>query len=173
MDRNDIIGILMPERTKQIGFAWSILRETHFAEDAYQDMLTKVFENQDDFEGPKHLRDWSWKVLRNRCYELVRTNKTRRALLEDAVLDLVDSELESRDTDSHDERADALRACLDSLTDNARNIVQLRFFEGHPGNEVAKKLGRKPDAVYKNLQRIYSTLGECIRRKLNEQGMSS
>ncbi|MDF1756667.1 MAG: sigma-70 family RNA polymerase sigma factor [Verrucomicrobiales bacterium] len=173
MDRNDILGILMPERTKQIGFAWSILRESHFAEDAYQDMLKKVFENQDDFEGPKHLRDWSWKVLRNRCYELVRINKTRTALLEDAVLDLVDSELESRDTGKQDERADALRACLDSLTENSRNIVQMRFFEGLPGKEVAAKLGRKPDAIYKNLQRIYSTLGECIRRQLNEQGLSS
>lgn len=169
MNRNDILSVIMPERTRQIALAWSILRESHLAEDAYQDMLTKVFENEDDFEGPKHLRDWSWKVLRHRCYELIRQRKTRAGLLEEAVLELVDSELESRSIDHLDEQADALRSCLEGLTENARNVIRLRFFEGLPGKEVAQRLGRKPDAIYKNLQRIYSTLGECIRHQLSER----
>tara|TARA_R110002049_G_scaffold179629_1_gene346666 strand:+ start:1427 stop:1558 length:132 start_codon:yes stop_codon:yes gene_type:complete len=42
MDRNNILGRMMPERTKHIGFAWSVLRESHFAEDAYQGMLAKT-----------------------------------------------------------------------------------------------------------------------------------
>jgi hypothetical protein len=42
MDRKDLLSVLMPERTKQIALAWSILRESHLAEDAYQDMLAKV-----------------------------------------------------------------------------------------------------------------------------------
>ena len=72
MDRIEILKVLMPERTKQISLAWSILRKTHLSEDAYQDMLACVFENSDIFEGPQHVRDWSWKVLRNRCYEMIR-----------------------------------------------------------------------------------------------------
>lgn len=42
MDRKDLLSVLMPERTKQIALAWSILRGSHLAEDAYQDMLAKV-----------------------------------------------------------------------------------------------------------------------------------
>ena len=166
MTKNDILGILMPERTKQIALAWSILRESHLGEDAYQDMLAKVFENETIFEGPEHLRAWSWKVLRNRCYEVIRKRKSHATLLDESTLDLVDAELETRDSDPISEQADALRECLRSLTENARNVVRLRFFEGLQGKQVAEKLGRKPDAVYKALQRIYDTLAECIRRKL-------
>lgn len=173
MDRKDILSVLMPERTRQIALAWSILRESHLAEDAYQDMLIKVFANEAEFEGPKHLRDWSWKVLRNRCYELIRQRNNRAALLDKAVSDLIDSELETRDIAELDQQADALRACLERLTENARNIIQLRFHDGLSGKEVASRLGRKPDAIYKNLQRIYSTLGECIRRELSEKGARS
>ena len=100
------------------------------------------------------------------CYELIRKQKFRPVLLDEAILDLVDSELESRSVDDFHERADALHACLDNLTKNAREIIRLRFFEGLRATQVAEKLGRKPDAVYKALQRSYAAMAECIRQKL-------
>ena len=42
MDRKDLLSVLMPERTKQIALAWSILRGSHMAEVAYQDILAQV-----------------------------------------------------------------------------------------------------------------------------------
>lgn len=167
MDQSDIFAVLMPERTKQIALAWSILRQSQLAEDAYQDTLTKVLENQAIFEGPKHLRDWSWKVLRHRCYELVRQQKYHPLLLEESILDLVDAKLESREVDDLHQRADALRDCLGRLTDHSRDVIRLRYFEGLNGIQMAERLERKPDAVYKALQRIYITLGDCIRARLD------
>ena len=166
MDRSEILRILMPERTKQIALAWSILRQSDLSEDAYQDMLARVFENSAIFEGPRHLRDWSWKVLRNRCYELIRQRKYQATLLDDSILDLVDMELERRDTSDMPQRADALHDCLDGLSDKSRETIRMRYFEGLRGNQVAEKLGRKPESVYKALQRIYVTLAQCIQRKL-------
>lgn len=166
MHRSDMLKVLMPERTKQIGLAWSILNDAQLTEDAYQDMLSKAFEHESTFEGPRHLRDWSWKVLRNRCYELLRGRKCRTFLLDETAFELVDAELQSREDDALDARTTALRQCLGALTENARNIIRLRFFEGLRGDQVAERLDRKPDAVYKALQRIYDSLGDCIRRKL-------
>lgn len=158
----------MPERTKQIALAWSILNDRQLAEDAYQDTVAKAYKNEAIFEGPQHLREWSWKVLRHRCYELIRKRKSRKALLDESVLELVDAELEARQSAGLEARADALQQCLDTLTDNARNVVRLRFFDGLSGKQVAEKLGRKPDAVYKALQRIYVTLADCINQKTVE-----
>ncbi|HAY79941.1 MAG TPA: sigma-70 family RNA polymerase sigma factor [Planctomycetaceae bacterium] len=166
MDRTEILRVLMPERTKQIALAWSILRQSHQSEDAYQDMLARVFENAGIFEGPQHLRDWSWKVLRNRCYELIRQRKYQVTLLDESILDLVDTELERRDSSDMPLRADALLNCLDGLSETSRETIRMRYFEGLRGKQVAEKLGRKPEAVYKALQRIYVTLAECIQRKL-------
>jgi len=166
MDHSEILSILMPERTKQIALAWSILRQSHLSEDAYQDMLAKVLANDGNFEGPQHLRDWSWKVLRNRCYELIRRRKYQVTLLDESILNLVDAELECRDTNDVVLRADALNDCLEGLSEKARETIKMRYFEGLRGKQVAEKLGRKPEAVYKALQRIYVTLAECIERKL-------
>ena len=156
----------MPERTKQIALAWSIVRQAHLSEDAYQDMLAKVFENEASFEGPQHLRDWSWKVLRNRCYELIRQRKYKPILLDESILSLVDTELESRDTSDMAQRADALHTCLKGLSEKSRETIRLRYFMGLRGKQVAEKLGSKPEAVYKALQRIYVSLAECIQKKV-------
>ncbi|SMP78879.1 RNA polymerase sigma-70 factor, ECF subfamily [Neorhodopirellula lusitana] len=166
MDRSEILSILMQERTKQVALAWSILRQSQLAEDAYQDMLVKVFENESVFEGPRHLRDWSWKVLRRRCYEFIRRKNYRPSLLVESILDLVDAELECRDAEEINQRVDALHQCLANLTVHCRDVVRLRFSEGLSGIEVAEKLGRTPDTVYKTLHRIYSTLGECVQDRL-------
>ena len=166
MDRNEILRVLMPERTKQIALAWSIVRQAHLSEDAYQDMLAKVFENEASFEGPQHLRDWSWKVLRNRCYELIRQRKYKPILLDESILSLVDTELESRDTSDMAQRADALHTCLKGLSEKSRETIRLRYFMGLRGKQVAEKLGSKPETVYKALQRIYVSLAECIQKKV-------
>ncbi len=166
MERTEILKILMPERTKQIALAWSILRQSHLSEDVYQDMLAKVLENKDIFEGPQHLCGWSWRVLRNRCYELIRERKYQVVLLDDSILDLVDVELERRGTTDMPVRVDALHDCLGELSENSRQTIRMRYFEGLRGTRVAEKLGRKPDAVYKALQRIYVTLALCIEKKL-------
>ena len=166
MDRTEILKVLMLERTKQIALAWSILRQSDLSEDVYQDMLARVFESDGIFEGPQHLRDWSWKVLRNRCYELIRQRKYQVALFDDSILDLVDAELECRDTIDMHLRADALHSCLAGLSEKSRDTLRLRYFEGLRVNRVAEKLGRKPAAVYKALQRIYVTLAQCIQKKL-------
>ena len=170
LTHDDILSILKPERKKQLALARSILRDAQLAEDVHQDMLIKVFKHVATFDGPRHLRDWSWKVLRNRCYEVIRRSKYQPVLLDASVLELVDDELETRDCEEVERRAVALKGCLEGLTANARSIVHLRFSEGLQGKEVAAQLGRKPDAVYKALQRIYTTLGECIRRRLTAEG---
>ena len=75
MDRSEILRVLVPERIKQIILAWWILRLFQLSEEAYQGMLASVFEKDCILEGPHHLRDWSWKVLRNSCYDLTRRRR--------------------------------------------------------------------------------------------------
>ena len=170
MDRTDILRALMPERTKQIALAWSILRQSHLSEDAYQDMLARVFENDSNFEGPQHVRDWSWKVLRNRCYEVIRQQKYKAALLDESILELVDAELEQRDSADMPARVDALHNCIEELSEKSRQIIRLRYFDGFAGTRGGETRPQTRDCVQIS-QRIYVTLAQCIERKIVSQDM--
>ena len=154
MTKNDILGILMPERTKQIALAWSILRESHLGEDAYQDMLAKVFENEMIFEGPEHLRAWSWNVLRNRCYEVIRKRKSHATLLDESTLDLVDAELETRESDPISEQADALHYLGVLSHQNGRTAEAIDF--------IRRALEIAPDYIdaHNNLGNVLKEAGQ-------------
>lgn len=78
----------------------------------------------------------------------------------------MDSKPESRPLDDLPERIDALHECLQGLNENSKQTIKLRYFEGLAGNQIAVQLNRKPGTVYKALQRIDQTLGQCIENKL-------
>ena len=51
------------------------------------------------------------------------------------------------------------------MSEKSRETIRMRYFEGLRGKQVAEKLGRKPETVYKTLQRTYVTLAQCIEQK--------
>ena len=69
-------------------------------------------------------------------------------------------------TDAAADRADALRACVERLPEKSRRLLELRYEDDLPCDEIAARVGSSIDAVYQNLSRIRGRLEECVRRRL-------
>lgn len=65
---------------------------------------------------------------------------------------------------ARDEGVQALTVAIAGLPDDYRVAVQLRHLEGRSVEEVAKELGRTPDAVRGILQRAKEKLQQAIGR---------
>ena len=63
---------------------------------------------------------------------------------------------------------DALRACLKTLPEKSSLLLRLRYFEGNSCGEIAKKLGKGLNVIYKRLSRLHQDLKECIELRLDE-----
>lgn len=168
--KDQIIQALLAERPKFLAAAMAIVRDIHVAEDVYQDLFVKVLHRQEPFDSGDHLLAWSWQVARNRARELLRKQKKKPAKLDGEVLDLLVAETQQRSNDEISHKSQALAHCLGQLTNNARQIVKMRYVDGLRATEVAQQLGRKANAVYVSLSRIYRTLAECIQRRIAEEG---
>ena len=166
LSRDHIVQHLLAERPKFLALAWGLLRDAHSAEDVYQDLLVKAIEPEREFESSDHLRAWSWQVARNRSRELLRRQKSQVTVLSDEALELIAEETQGRDAETIAARIDALAHCVQRLTPNLRRIVELRYVEGLRAVDVAKHLGRKANAVYVSLSRIYRMLAKCVDERL-------
>ncbi len=166
IDRQQLVQTLLRERTRILAWLWSTLRDGHRSEDVFQDLLVRALEHEPGFEDEGRLRAWAWQVARNRAFEMLRQSQRQAAVLDGAVLDRLAGEFQSREPKGLTDRIDALRNCLDELTDNTREVVRLRYVDGLPAHEIARKLDRTADAVYKSLTRVYATLAACIERRL-------
>ena len=64
----------------------------------------------------------------------------------------------------------ALDKCLQKLSEDQRELVRLRYFSGETLKQVAARMNRSPDAVYKQIQRIREALQQCISKRLDQEG---
>lgn len=165
LDQKSILNVLLKERNRLFSFAWAIVRNIHTAEDIYQEMTIKAFNVKTSFENEFQLLSWSKTVIRNRCFDIIKKDSNRRNILEKSVVDIIEKDLDERDLVQEEKNIHLLKECISGLTDNSREIIRLRYFKSMQAKKVAESLNRKPDAVYKALQRIYQKLRECIQGK--------
>lgn len=165
LSQQEVLNVLLQERNRIFAFAWSIVRNVHTAEDVYQETMIKSMNHSKGFVNKAQLLGWARTVTRNRCFDIVYKEKNRRNILEDSVAELLQKDLDERDMEQEENDISILKQCIGSLTENSREIIKMRYFESMQAKKVAEILNRKPDAVYKSLQRIYQKLRECISSK--------
>ncbi len=166
MEQEPLVRILLHQRAKLTGYIWSLVRDVHVTDDVFQDVCVKAIAKRTEIRDADHLLAWSRKVARDLCVDSMRRSARRPAMLDASVLDMIENDWAAEDAANTSDTTEALRLCLDELTDNNKRIVQLRYVQGMRGVDVAKQLNRKTDTVYKSLARIHSTLSTCIERRL-------
>jgi RNA polymerase sigma-70 factor, ECF subfamily len=61
---------------------------------------------------------------------------------------------------------EALRACLSTLGEKQRKILDLQYRDGKSRSEIAEAASMSEDGIKSMMRRLRSVLGQCIRRKL-------
>ena len=62
---------------------------------------------------------------------------------------------------------DALNECLDKVSQSSRDLLALRYHEGHSTPEIARRLDRSHAWVRTTLCRVRQQLRECVESKLS------
>jgi DNA-directed RNA polymerase specialized sigma24 family protein len=72
--------------------------------------------------------------------------------------------------EERDRRSSALKNCIQKLKQRDQDLVACRYGETViTCKEVAKRLGRPVNTVYKSFQRIQSALLDCIQKTLIQE----
>jgi RNA polymerase sigma factor (sigma-70 family) len=62
---------------------------------------------------------------------------------------------------------EALRECLEGVPANSRRLLELRYFDGRPCQEVAEMLGAGVEAIYQRLSRLHRQLKQCVDQRIS------
>ena len=94
-------------------------------------------------------------TARHRALNWLRSRKERVVALDESVLELMETQWAREAMQSEGERIEALRQCMEGLPAHSRQMLQLRYVEERPCQEVARTLGMKLDAIYQRLARLH------------------
>ena len=128
------------------------MQNTADAEDVYQDVFLRLFQQAADWDG-EHTKAWLIRATLNRCADLHRF-RLRRPVL--ALEDIPDA------AQSGDPRGVELWDAVARLPEKLRTAVHLHYAEGYSTEEIAALLGVPATTVRTRLHRARLKLKDLL-----------
>jgi len=126
------------------GYARSLLRNRHDAEDAVQTAALRGLERLSGFDEARPFKGWWFAILRNCCADILRRSRRVRLTNLSSEIAASSSEAEAPDWDSLDR-------AIEALAEHHREIVRLRYFAELSYGEIAEALSIPPGTVMSRL----------------------
>jgi RNA polymerase sigma-70 factor (ECF subfamily) len=149
LDHETILKHLFEARQRLSAAAWLIVRDAKNV----------------SFEHEGALLSWAMVSIKREAIDWLRKRKPETLGLEPELLDLISEEWPTH-AQPEGRRMEALRECLESVPERSRQLLHLRYFDGHSCDEVAQRVGASVDAVYQRLSRLHRQLKLCVDQKL-------
>ena len=149
------------------------------AEETAQETLLRVLSHLDTFEGRSQFTTWVYKIAVRVALSELRRQKWRDVSLDDLLEEKDDQPAQTRleidpavGPETAAERADLLdrvrRIIAEGLTDRQRTALVAIGVRGMPPDEVARRMGMQPNALYKLIHDARLRL----KRRLESEGLT-
>ena len=177
-DRDAFARLVDGTRSVVSSIALAIVRDPELSRDVAQDVFLATWRDLAQLRDPQSFLPWLRQTTRHRAYHVLRTERRRAARV---TLDETDTLLSSAVDTSQgaetamlaDEDARVVRAVLDALPDDTREVVTLFYREGQSSAQVAQLLGISDAAVRKRLSRARDTLRASLLDRFGDAARAS
>ncbi len=165
--RKALEGLMERYQQDIFRFCLHYLKDTERAKDMAQETFIRVFTASDRFDPARRFKPWVRCIARNLCLNELKRKKTvpMESLEQYASSARVDSgRLMTTAEDAPDafamsgERRELLEEALHTLKEDAKEIVELRFFQRMSAREIAEIVGSTEGAVRTKLHRALHSL---------------
>lgn len=152
--KQELTDVLPPLRT----FAKSLCHNPTLADDLVQDTVVKALSNQDKFQQGTSMRAWTFTILRNHYYSILRKNKREIEDVDGKMASLVSVEGSQESASDLKELGEAFA----KLTPDHQEILMMTRVDGRSYAETAELLGIVVGTVKSRVNRAQARLIEIM-----------
>ncbi len=143
------------------GFALSILKNAHDAEDAMHNCYVAIWQNAENYKPHGKPMAWVLTVVKNLCYMKLRESNKTVELNPEGVPQIPADD----NTLALAENKAVLQAVLDMLSDDQRQIVMLHAVSGLKFREIASLLGMLTATVLSKYNRALKKMRKFLEEE--------
>lgn len=141
-------------------FVRSMLPDRHEAAEVLQDVIVVLWQK---FDSAADFKRWAFGVARLEALKYRQARARDRHVFDDELVNrLADDAIAMEHR--HLTQREALESCLQKLPDGQHDLVLAAYEKGARMDDLAKRRGQTPMALYKLLHRIRQALLECVQR---------
>jgi RNA polymerase sigma-70 factor (ECF subfamily) len=165
-DLDAFTELLRPRQDAIRAFCARLLPDSDLADDLAQDVLLAAFQSLKTLQHPSEFDPWLRGIARNKVRLALRRQAVRKGALQGILRE--EAERRLREETRDDGLLEALRACVATLGDKARHLVDLFYRERRPAREASSALGMTEGAFYTTLTRVRQSLRKCVGERMGE-----
>jgi RNA polymerase sigma-70 factor, ECF subfamily len=150
------------------GLARRVIRDPDRAEDVAQDVFVEVWRKAATFDRARGTaKTWILTITHRRAVDAVRRAETSRKYEAQVLPDEVDATAPGEAMLDREER-DAVRDCLDSLTELQQESIRLAYYQGYTYNQVATLLDKPLPTIKTRMRDGLIRLRDCMGLQFGE-----
>ncbi|MEL7221495.1 MAG: sigma-70 family RNA polymerase sigma factor [Bacteroidota bacterium] len=149
------------------GLCLQYLKTDSRAEDAVMGIYLELERKLPDHEV-KNFKNWLFTVVRNFCLMQLRKEKKNTTVSFDpAFMHSSENWHPLEEETEVSEREEALKYCLEQLTEQQKACVNLFYYEGHSYKAIAEMRAEQVGRVRSNIQNGRRNLKNCIESRMS------
>lgn len=168
----DFIGLLTDHQEVMRSYIISQLPGCSEVRDILQDVNIVLWERMSDFKPGTNFGAWACTVAYYKILDYRKKQKKNGFLVfDEALSSILTTEHEPRTPDFLEAKRNALRHCMQKLSENEKALLQARYSStaGEMGR-LSSETGRSLASLRVTLSRIRAGLRECISKRLFMEG---
>lgn len=158
-DKEALADLYERTHTAIYAFVLSILKDKHRADDVFQDVYLKVYENAASYRAKGKPMAWMITIAKNQCLMQFRKVKSEDSLEDVEELWITNPDVEERIL---------LEAAFRQISDEERNIIVLHVLSGLKHREIAQIMELPLATVLSKYHRAIKKLKGLLEENVNE-----
>ena len=148
------LRLFLASRSQINGYILFLVPNATDAEEVFQETATPMLEKFHDYREGTNFAAWAKKIAMYKVMEFRRKKPRSPLSFDREVLDKI-VEASENALNQQQEQRDALRKCLEKLSDDDRSLLMIRYEQGLTISGMAGELEKSVHTLYKKMGKIH------------------
>jgi len=150
-------------------FIHTLVRRTADVDDILQETNMVLWEKRDEYDDARPFMPWACRFAHLQVLAFLKRHQRHAHYALDEQLCQAIAGESMHHLEQMEARLGALRECLGQLPARNRALIDERYSENIPVQQIAERHGRSADSVSMRLYRIRRALADCVRRVMRRE----
>ncbi len=159
------LHLLTPNQHRIYGFIMSYVADWNLADDIFQETTVILWEKFQEYTPGTDFLAWAFKIAHFQVLSHIKKDKTKRKYFTSSTLEKL-SDIAEVSAKESQKPLEALRKCIEKLSQRSKNLLALRYEDGQTVQKIARRTEKSVNILYKEYKKIHVALFKCVSRKM-------
>jgi RNA polymerase sigma-70 factor, ECF subfamily len=167
-DREQFLEAFLKYEADVRAFIAALVRNRQDSDDVFQETALTLWQKYDEYDPQRPFAAWAKGVAVKKVLQCrTRSGRVPTPFSPETISTIVDAlERNEPKRPQWSTAVDALEKCAETLPEQHREILGLRYTQGWSIIQIAERLGNTPTALAMTFSRIRARLYDCVQQRL-------